>query len=76
MLQLRRQYLSGLRQTLIYRKTIDHSSNCENISRYICLIFFGQRKNTVEAYLAKLFITKPGQFPWYPGKARSYNTQK
>ena len=27
MLQLRTQYLSDLRQTLIYRKTIDHSSN-------------------------------------------------
>ena len=35
MLQLRTQYLSSLRQTLIDRKTIDHSSNCGNISTYI-----------------------------------------
>ena len=35
MLQLRTQYLSSLRQTLIDRKKIDHSSNCGNISTYI-----------------------------------------
>ena len=68
MLQLRTQYLPGLRQTLIYRKTIDHSSNCGNISRYICLICFGQKKNTVEAYFTNSSLQSRDSFPGIQGK--------
>ena len=67
MLQLRTQYLPGLRQTLIYRKTIDHSSNCGNISRYICLICFGQKKNTVEAYFTNSSLQSRDSFPGIQG---------
>ena len=72
MLQLRTQYLSGLRQTLIYRKTIDHSSNCGNISRYICLICFGQKKNTVEAYFTNSSLQSRDSFPGIQGKLEIY----
>ena len=68
MLQLRTQYLPGLRQNLIYRKTIDHSSNCGNISRYICLICFGQKKNTVEAYFTNSSLQSRNSFPGIQGK--------
>ena len=68
--------MSSLRQTLIYRKTIDHSSNCGNISRYICVVGFhlfsqilvsrtkrfGQKKNTVETYFTNYSLQRRDSF--------------
>ena len=51
-----------------YRKTIDHSSNCGNISRYICLICFGQKKNTVEAYFTNSSLQSRDSFPGIQAK--------